>query len=101
MLRLKAKYIQSDMTSNVTIERFTNILNDENAAALSRKIYLVLSGYGCMEIDSNTLFVKVMMKENSIFKFFFAILCIKFLLRHRDAFPMSVATSNAGLVFAP
>ena len=50
MLRLKAKYIQSDMTSNVTIERFTNILNDENAVALSRKIYLVLSGYGCRKL---------------------------------------------------
>ena len=45
--------------------------------------------------------MKFMMKEKFIFNFFFALLCIKFLLRHREAFSMSVATSNAGLALAP
>ena len=50
---------QTDMITNVTIERFTNILNGEKAAEFSRIIDIILSGYGCMEIDSNTLFVEI------------------------------------------
>ena len=55
------------MITNVTTERFTNILNGENAAEFSGIIDIILCGYGCMEIDSNTLFVKFIMEKK--FKF--------------------------------
>ena len=57
----KSVQTQTDMITNVTIESFTNILNGENAAEFSRKIEIILSWYDCMEIDSNTLFVKFIM----------------------------------------
>ena len=63
----KSVQTQTDLITNVTIERFTNILNGENAAEFSRIIDIILSGYGCMEIDSNTLFVKFIMEKK--FKF--------------------------------
>ena len=52
----KSVQTQTDMITNVTIERFTKILNGENAAEFSRIIDIILSGHGSMEIDSNTLF---------------------------------------------
>ena len=58
---------QTDMITNVTIKLFTNILNDENASEFSRLIDIILCGYGQMKIDSNTLFVKIIMKKK--FKF--------------------------------
>ena len=63
----KSVQTQTDLITNVTIERFTNILNGENAAEFSKIIDIILSGYGCMEIDSNTLFVKFIMEKK--FKF--------------------------------
>ena len=51
----KSVQTQTDMVTNVTIERFTNILKGENAAEFSRIIDIILSGYGCMEIVSNIL----------------------------------------------
>ena len=51
------------MITNVIIERLTNILKGENAAEFSRIFDIVLRGYGCMEIDSNTLFVKFIMEK--------------------------------------
>ena len=63
----KSDQTQTDLITNVTIERFTNILNGENAAEFSKIIDIILSGYGCMEIDSNTLFVKFIMEKK--FKF--------------------------------
>ena len=63
----KSVQTQTDMITNVTIERYTNILNGENAVEFSRIIDLFLSGYGCMEIDSNTLFVKFIVDKK--FKF--------------------------------
>ena len=59
----KSVRTQIDMITNVTIERFTNILKDENAAEFSRTIDINLSGFGCMEIDPNTLFVNFIMKK--------------------------------------
>ena len=53
--------------TDLTIERFTNILNGENAAEFSRINDIILSGYGCMQIDSNTLFVKLFIEKK--FKF--------------------------------
>ena len=48
-----------------------NISNFENAAEFSRIIDISLSGNGCMEIDSNTLFVKyIMVKKFNISIFF-------------------------------
>ena len=58
---------QTDLITNVTIERFMNVLNGDNAAAFSKIIDIILSGYGRLEIDSNTLFVKFIMEKK--FKF--------------------------------
>ena len=58
---------QTDLFTNVTIERFINILNGDNAAEFSKIIDTILSGYVRLEIDSNTLFVKFIMKKK--FKF--------------------------------
>ena len=40
------------------MKSFINILNCDNAAEFSEVIDIILSGYGRLEIDSNTLFVK-------------------------------------------
>ena len=53
---------QTDLITNVTIERFIRILNGDNAAEFSKIIDIILSGYG-LEIDSNTLFVKILMEN--------------------------------------
>ena len=58
---IKSVQTQTDMITNVTIERFTNILNGENAVEICRIIDIILSGYDCMKIDSITLFVKFIM----------------------------------------
>ena len=58
---------QTDLITNVTIERFINILNGDNAAELSKIIDIILSGYSRLEIDSDTLFVKIIVEKN--FKF--------------------------------
>ena len=63
----KSVQTQTDLITTVTIERFTKSLNGENAAEFSRIIDIILRGYGCMEIDSNTLFVKFIMEKK--FKF--------------------------------
>ena len=52
---------QTDLINNVTIERF--IMNGDNAAEFSKIIDIILSGYGRLEIDSNTLFVKFIMEK--------------------------------------
>ena len=54
---------QTDLITNVTIERFINFLNGDNAAEFSKITDIILSGYGCLEIDSNTLFVKFIMAK--------------------------------------
>ena len=54
---------QTDLITNVTIERFIRILNGDNAAEFSKIIDIILSGYGRLEIDSNTLFVKFIMEK--------------------------------------
>ena len=54
---------QTDLITNVTIERFINILNGDNAAEFSKIIDIILSGYGRLEIDLNTLFVKFIMEK--------------------------------------
>ena len=54
---------QTDLITNVTIERFIHILNGDNAAEFSKIIDIILSGYGRLEIDSNTLFVKFIMEK--------------------------------------
>ena len=91
------------MTTNVTIARFTNNLNDENAVAFSWKIYLVLSGHGWMEIISNTLFVKFMMKENSIFKnlFFFCSLVYKIFTTPARGVPNQPSDKQRRVSFCP
>ena len=58
---------QTDLITNVTIERFINILNGDNAAEFSKFIDFILSGYGRLEIDSQTLFVKLILEKK--FKF--------------------------------
>ena len=90
----KSVQIQTDMITNVTIERFTNNLNGENADLngeneFSRIIDIILSGYGCMEIDSNTLFVKFIMEKKVKFLniAFFALLY----------FQKSVTTQSRGV----
>ena len=61
----QTKFVQSqtDKVTNVTIERFTMILNGEKAAEFSRTIDIILSWYGCMEIDANTFHVKFIMEK--------------------------------------
>ena len=54
---------QTDLITNVTIERFINILNGDNAAEFSKIIDFILSGYDRLEINSNTLFVKFIMEK--------------------------------------
>ena len=56
----KSVQTQTDMITNVAIEQFTNILNGENEAEFSR---IIDSGYGCIEIISNTLIVKFIMEK--------------------------------------
>ena len=58
---------QTDLITNVTIERFINILNSYNAAEFSKVIDIILSEYGRLDINSNTLFVKSIMEKK--FKF--------------------------------
>ena len=58
---------QTDLITNVTIERFIRVLNGDNAAEFSKTIDIILSGYDRLEIDSNTLFVNFIM-ENTIFE---------------------------------
>ena len=45
----------------------TNLLNGDNAAELSKKFDIILSGYGRLETNSNTLFFKFIMEKK--FKF--------------------------------
>ena len=54
---------QTDLITNVTIECFINILNGDNAAEFYKIIDIIFSGYGRLEIDSNTLFVKFVMEK--------------------------------------
>ena len=70
---------QTDMVTNVTIGRFTDILNCEKAAEFSRIIDISLSGYGCMEIDSNVLIVKFIMENK--FKFYILLLFCSFVFK--------------------
>ena len=63
----KSVQTQTDMITNVTIERFTYILNGEKAAEFSRVIDIKLIGYDCMENDTKRLFVKFLMEKK--FKF--------------------------------
>ena len=58
---------QTDLITNVTIEHFIKILNGDNAAEFSKVFNIILSGYGRLEFDSNTLFVKFIMEKK--FKF--------------------------------
>ena len=58
---------QTNLITNVTIERFIGILNSDNAAEFSKIIDIILSGYGRLEIDSQTLYVKFIMEKK--FKF--------------------------------
>ena len=58
---------QPDLITNVTIERFINILNGDNATEFSKFIDIILSGYGRFEVDSNTLFAKFIMEKIVIF----------------------------------
>ena len=55
---------QTDLITTVTIESFINILNGDNAAEFSKIIYIILSGYGRLEIDSNTFFVIFIIEKN-------------------------------------
>ena len=66
-LQTRSIQTQTDLITNLTIERFTNILNDDNAAEFSKIIDFISSGYGRLEIDSNTLFVKFITEKK--FKF--------------------------------
>ena len=61
-LQTKSVQTQTDMITNVTIERCTNNLNGEIAVEFSEIVDIILNGYGCMEIDSNTLFVTFAME---------------------------------------
>ena len=63
----QTKSVQTNINTNVTIEGFANTLNGENAAESCRLIDIILSEYGCMEIDSNTWFLKFIMEKK--FKF--------------------------------
>ena len=63
---------QTDFFTNVTVERFINILNGDNAAEFSKIIDIILSAYGRLEIDSQTLFVKFIMEKNSNFNNLFS-----------------------------
>ena len=71
--------IQTDLITNVTIERFTHILNGEYAAEFSKIFNFLMSGYGRLEIDTITMFVKLLMEETlflkTMFLFFFS-LCV-------------------------
>ena len=59
---------QIDLITNVTVERFIRLLNGDNAADFSKIIDFVLSGYGRLEIDSNTLFVNFIMEKKFDFR---------------------------------
>ena len=43
---------QTDLITNVTIERFIIFLNGDNAAEFSQIIDIILIGYGRLEIDT-------------------------------------------------
>ena len=58
---------QTDLITNVTIERFIITLNGNKAIEFSKIIDIILSGYSLLEIDSNTLFDKFMMEKKIIF----------------------------------
>ena len=67
---------QTDLITNVTIERFINISNGDNAAEFSKFIDIILSGYGRLEIDSQICLLNLFWKRNSNFNnlFFFCFL---------------------------
>ena len=48
---------QTDLNTNVTIERFNRILKGNIGGEYSKTLDIILSGYGRLEIDSNTLFI--------------------------------------------
>ena len=52
-LQTRSIQTQTDLITNVTTERFINILNGDNAAKFSKIVDIILSGYGRLEIDSN------------------------------------------------
>ena len=54
---------QTDLITNVTIDRSTNLLNGDNAAEFSKKLDIILSGYGRLETNSNTLFFSFIMEK--------------------------------------
>ena len=65
----KTRSIQSHtvLITNVTTEPFISILNEDHASEFPKILDLILIGYGRIEIDSNTLFVKFIMEK--LFKF--------------------------------
>ena len=50
--RTRSIQTQTDLITIVTIERFIDSLNGDNAAEFSKIIDIILSGYGRLEIDS-------------------------------------------------
>ena len=63
---------QIDLITNVTIERFINILIGDNAAEFSKIIDIILSGYGRLEIDSQFCLLNLLWKRNSKFNNLFS-----------------------------
>ena len=59
--------IQTDLITNVTIERFTNILNGDNASEFAKFIDITLSGHGLLEMDSKIMFGKFIMEKKLSF----------------------------------
>ena len=54
---------QTDLITNVTIERLITKLNGDNAAKFSESIDIILSGQGRFENNSNTLFLKFIIEK--------------------------------------
>ena len=61
--QIRSIQTQTNLITNVTIERSIRILNGGNAADFSKIIDIILSGYGRLEIDLNTLFNKIIKEK--------------------------------------
>ena len=97
--QIKPVQTQTDMITNVTIERFTNILNGENADEFSRIIDIILSGYeNWFKHSVCEIYHGEEIQVLKIVFFCSLVLSKKLLLHKREVFPRSVATSNNVLV---
>ena len=59
--RIRSIPTQTDLITYVTVKRFYRILIGHHSSEFLKIVDILLSGYGCIEMDSNTLLIKFVM----------------------------------------